>query len=41
MAIHLLDVRLRAVNPVYSILPYGFFWRLRTIVRIAVLKPSA
>ncbi|WP_417578586.1 hypothetical protein [Pelagibacterium sp.] len=40
MARYLLDVRLRAVNPVYSPLPHGFLSRLRIIVRVAMLKPS-
>ena len=41
MAIHLLDVRPCAVNPIYSTLPHGFLWRLRIIVRVAMPKPSA
>ncbi|WP_332712779.1 hypothetical protein [Pelagibacterium mangrovi] len=41
MAIHLLDVRPRAVNPVYSPLPHGYLWRLCIVVRVAMPKPSA
>lgn len=38
MAVLFLDVRLRAVNPTYTILPDNFLSRLRIIVRIALLE---
>lgn len=41
MAVYVLDVRLRAVNPTFSILPDDLVLRLCILVRIALARVPA